>query len=57
MHILISQPLEPSTMYKYKVRTWSQATQYHESNVFEFHTPVSQLESFKFLAAGDIVTE
>jgi hypothetical protein len=64
MHIFLSQSLEPATKYKYKVRTWSLANEYHESQVFRFHTLISRfhtlisrLGSFKFIAAGDIVTK
>ena len=54
MHTFISRKLEPSTIYKYKVETMEN-DQIHVSNTYEFHTPLEDSPSFKFLATGDLV--
>jgi hypothetical protein len=54
MHTFISRKLESSTIYKYKVETVKN-DQIHVSKIYEFHTPLEDSVSFKFLATGDLV--
>lgn len=57
MHTLISNRLEPATIYEYKVLTVDAEGKLHSSDIFQIHTPdLLSSSPFKFLATGDIVS-
>ncbi|KAI8087527.1 Metallo-dependent phosphatase-like protein [Thamnidium elegans] len=55
MHTLISNRLDPATIYEYKVVTVDADGKLHSSDIYQMHTPdLFSSIPFKFLATGDI---